>query len=277
MKTVFISMFITIFCITPPLAAIDCSNLKNEKELRMFLEQTRLYYPLTNPKISGQLKVSPCEKEECLKQNRKKRDKKKMVLHSFRIGEEKRTYFIKGENAPMCVVTKGIRKYKCEECGPTFNDQCRSFNSKTSIEGTNLDTIDMKLLGSEDYKNQCKPYAKSNKFFRVTSTQQGGTPPYNRIESFFEKKRGIPIKINYYADNVLRKVYRFSAKQFTPFGKSWMANKIKVRSTQGSEKNYTFETLIQIHKKQGKYLLYDSLGKDPYLKKTSMDILLSTN
>lgn len=271
------SLIMGMIILPTTVLAIDCSQLTTNEQIKKFVQTSRESNPLTRDNLSTVLAISPCEKAECSKKNRKKREKKKSVVHSIRYGEDKRTYFMKGDDAPICIVTKGIRKFKCSDCGATYNDQCRSFNTETSIEGTNLDFVDMGILGSNDFKYTCKPLPKSQKYFKITSTKAGGDSPYDRIDSFYEKKRGVVVKVNYYASNILRKVYRYPPKRYIKLNNSWLASDIKVRTTQGSEKKYNFETRVKINQKKKKFQAYDPLESDPYIKGTSLDILFSTN
>jgi len=274
----FVLYFILILSLIPSqILAIDCSDLTSDSKIVALTNKAKEAYPLERSTISGQFVVSPCEKKGCLKKNRKERKKNAMLMHSVRSKGVDRTYFITGENAPVCVVRKENRKYKCSECGANFNDQCRSFNSESSIEGTNLDTIDMKILGSSDYKNSCRPHPKSKKHFIITSKKIGGDSLYNKVISYYEKKRGLLIRVNYYADKTLRKVYLFSEKGYIPFGDDWLASYIKVRSTQGSLKKYSFETKITISKQKKKLMVFPAPEQDPYLEQTPVEVLFSTN
>tara|TARA_B110000116_G_scaffold267465_1_gene279832 strand:+ start:2166 stop:3014 length:849 start_codon:yes stop_codon:yes gene_type:complete len=268
--------FIVIFLVTPlTVFGVDCSQLTTQEEIHTLVVAAKEAYPLERSKISGQLIVSPCEKSECSKKNIELRKKKLITLHSLRVGDDKRTYFIQGENAPMCVVTRGIRKFKCSDCSAISNDECRSFNSKSSIEGTNLDSVDMQILNSADYVNTCEPYKKSKKFFKIIATKQSGNSLYDKIVTFYEQKRGVFIKINYYAENVLRKVYRFTSKKYVAFDGRSLATEIKVRSTQGSEKKYSFETKLTIGKTNNKLNAYANPDQDPFIENMPLDVLFA--
>ena len=83
------------------------------------------------------------------------------------------------------------------------------------------------------------------------------------------------IKINYYAENVLRKVYRFTSKKYVAFDGRSLATEIKVRSTQGSEKKYSFETKLTIGKTNIKLNAYANPDQDPFIENMPLDVLFA--
>ncbi len=257
--------------------AVSCQDLDTQEKMRAFLAESRQANPLFKDQFSAQLTVSPCEKENCSKKNIAKRKEKESTIHSMRLGEERRTFFMAGKDHPICVVSKGIRQFKCSDCGATFNDQCRSFNTSTAIEGTNIDSIDMELLVDPNFELSCKPVPKSTKFFVVEAIKKSGDSPYDKIAVYHEGARGVMIQIRYFAQNVLRKVYRLSLKQFIQVNEEWVSTDIKVRTVQGSEKKYTFETRIKVVRDNGKHVAYPDPTADPYLDGTPMNVLFSTN
>lgn len=257
--------------------ATNCEVLNTQEKMRNFVAKLREGNPMYRNNFSAQLKISPCEKANCSKKNRVKRKEKESLVHSLRMGEEKRSFFMKGNDHPICVVEKGIRKFKCSECGANFNDQCRSFNTASAIEGTNLDTIDMELLVDPNFELECELASKKNQYYEIEATKKSGDSPYDKIDVYFESEREILLQIRFYSQKILRKVYRMSPKHFTQVGDDWVATDIKVRTVQGSEKKYTFETRITMLKKGGEFVASPDPANDPYLDGTSMDVLFSTN
>ena len=84
--------------------------------------------------------------------------------------------------------------------------------------------------------------------------------------------------INFYAEGVLRKVYRFFPKYYIKLGKNWLATIIRVRTTQGSEKKYLFETQLRVlTNKNNELRLYLDPAADPNLKGYNVKSLFFTN
>jgi len=203
------------------------------------------------------------------------------VVHSLRMKDKRRIVFTKGQNAPICLVSSGKREFKCNECTVLTNSQCRSFKSSektTTIRGTNIDTEDFTLAQGNNHDSKCLELPKSPKYFKIISTKKGGDSPYDKIESFYDKKKEIPIMMKLYAKGVLRKVYRFFPKYYIQLKGQWLSTVTRVRTTQGSEKKFTFETMVLVQKdKNKKYRLYLDPMKDPALKKTDPGMLFRTN
>ena len=88
----------------------------------------------------------------------------------------------------------------------------------------------------------------------------------------------MPITINYFAEGVLRKVYRFFPKYYVRIGDEWIATIIRVRSTRGSEKQYVFETQMRVLKsKKGAPRLFVDPSRDPQLKGYDISSLFFTD
>ena len=82
---------------------------------------------------------------------------------------------------------------------------------------------------------------------------------------------------NFFAEKVLRKVYRFFPKYYAKVGGKWISTVMRVRTTQGKEKKFIFETLTHIQKKNGKLKLYLDFSADPDLKNVHPESLFSTD
>jgi len=278
MKKHYLKLLILLLLILPStIFAIECSDLNTQKKIINFIYDSKELLPIHRRKVSVQMNISPCEKEECQKKNIKARRKKASLLHIVRNDLQTRNFFIKGQNHPSCLVSKGLRKFRCISCSMTLSDQCRSFAASSSIEGTNLDSEDLQSLGSEDYTYACKDLPKQKGYFKIVSQKVKGDSPYGSVQQYFEKERRLLVKIKYYEDKVLRKVYSISPKKYKNFDGSWMATKIRVRTVQGKESRYLFETMLQVRKKKKKELVYFDLEKDPLLKNTSLEHLFITN
>ena len=99
---------------------------------------------------------------------------------------------------------------------------------------------------------------------------------YDRILSFFDKEKGVPIMVNFFAEKVLRKVYRFFPKYYVKVGGKWFSSVMLVRSTRGSEKKFIFESLIYVDNNKGTLKLYLDLTDDPVLKNVPAESLFSS-
>ena len=252
-------------------SAVTCKDLDTNEKIKAFAKKSKESNPLQRENASGFLEI---------RTNGQGRKKKEMV-HSLRMKEKRRIVFTKGQNAPICIVSSGKREFKCNECTLLTNSQCRSYKSSektTTIRGTNIDTEDFTLVQGDNFDSKCINIPKSPKYFKLLSAKQGGDSAYDKIESFYDKKKEIPIMMKFYAKGVLRKVYRFFPKYYIQLKGQWLSTVTRVRTTQGSEKNFTFETMVLVPKdKNKKYQLHLDPAMDPTLKKANIGMLFRTN
>lgn len=250
--------------------AINCKELDTDPKIKAFIKKTRESNPLNRENVSSRMDMTTKEKGK----------KKTEQLHNLRMKDKKRTVFLKGKNAPMCMVTLGKRDFKCNECTLLSNSQCRSYKSSeksTTIRGTNIDTADFDLLESRDFHSVCEEIPRKPGYLKIISKKVSGDSGYDKIISFYDKKREVPVINNYFARKVLRKVYRFFPKYYIQLKNEWVATVTRVRTTRGSEKKYTFETLIKVLKNKNKqYQIYLEPAKDPALKQANMRLIFNT-
>ncbi len=250
--------------------AISCKELDTDQKIKAFVKKAKESNPLNRENVSTRLEMTTKEKG----------DKKIEQVHNLRLKDKKRTVFLKGKNAPICAISVGKRDFKCNECTLLTNSQCRSFKSSeksTTIRGTNIDTNDFKLLESSDFKSVCEEIPKKANYLKIISSKVAGNSGYDQIVSYYDKKKEVPVITNYSAKKVLRKVYRFFPKYYIQLKGRWISTVTRVRTTKGSEKKYTFETLIKVLKTKGnKYQIYLDPAKDPALKKANMRLLFNT-
>jgi hypothetical protein len=250
--------------------AISCKELDTDPKIKAFIKKTRESNPLNRENVSSHMDMTTKEKGS----------KKKEQLHNLRMKDRKRTVFLKGKNAPMCMVTLGKRDFKCNECTLLSNSQCRSYKSSeksTTIRGTNIDTNDFDLLESKAFYSVCEEIPKKPGYLKIISKKTTGDADYDQIISFYDKKREVPVINNYFAQKVLRKVYRFFPKYYIKLKGEWVATVTRVRTTKGSEKKFTFETLVKVLKnKKKKYQIYLEPTNDPGLKSANMRLIFNT-
>lgn len=263
------------------LFAVSCADLGTPEKIRAFVRLGKEANPLWRETLSAHLEVSACERDGCAKAKRKERRARIRHINLVRRGENRRAFVAKGPGAPQCSVSRGGRDFLCAECRFGASTACRSVartKGPSRIEGTNIDTTDFDLVIGEAFTSVCRPLPKAPKYLQIVSKRKSGDSPFDTIVSFYEKKRAVPITINYLAEGVLRKVYRFFPKYYAKVGGQWVATIIRVRSTQGSEKKYVFETQIRIRTNRAKqYLIYLDPGKDPALRGASLDDIFNPN
>jgi len=251
--------------------AVTCKDLDTKEKIKAFAKKSKESNPLQRENASGFLEIRTKDKGK----------KKKNVVHSLRVKDKRRFVFTEGQNAPVCLISTGKREFKCNECTVLTNSQCRSFKSSektTTIRGTNIDTEDFKLVQGENHDSKCVNIKKSPKYFKIISIKKSGDSPYDKIESFYDKKKEIPIMMKLYAKGVLRKVYRFFPKYYIQLKGQWISTVTRVRTTQGDEKKYSFETLVLVQQgKDKKYRLYLDPAKDPALRKANLSMIFRTN
>lgn len=255
---------------TASLWALSCKELNSDDKIRTFVKQTYKSHPLLRENVSTTLDIK----------TKNQTAKKSQTVHTIRLEDKKRSYFLKGENAPKCSVKKGNRDFLCNECTYTSNTLCRSYKgdeSTTKIQGTNIDSNDFKLLESLDFTNSCFPVKKSSKYVKIVSKKVSGNAVYDKIISFYDVTKKISVTTNYFADGILRKVYRFFPKYYKQIKNEWVSTVSRIRTVAGSEKKYSFETLISIKKdSKKKYLLFLTPKDDPKVNKR-ISTLFNTN
>ncbi len=250
--------------------AVSCKELDTDQKIKAFVKRAKESNPLNRENVSTRLEMTTKEKGH----------KKTELVHSLRLKDKKRTVFLKGKNAPICAISLGKRDFKCNECTLLTNSQCRSFKSSeksTTIRGTNIDTNDFQILENKDFTSVCHEIPKKPNYLKIVSSKVSGDSGYDQIVSFYDKKREVPVITNYSVQKVLRKVYRFFPKYYIQLKGRWVSTVTRVRTTKGSEKKYTFETLIKVMKtKNKKYQIYLDPKNDPALKSANMQLIFNT-
>ena len=249
--------------------AVDCKELDTNEKIKAFVKKSQDSNPLKRENVSTRFDLTTKEQGK----------KKKELIHSLRMGKRKRNFFVKGKNAPQCFITLGERDYRCAKCRALTNSECRSFKSSENsqaIRGTNIDLGDFDLITDDDHESVCSDVKNNKKFIKLTTKRISGDSPYEKIVSYYVKDKEVPITMNYFAEGVLRKVYRFFPKYYIQVKGEWIAAVTRVRTTAGKEKKYTFETLVKIKKdKKKKYRIYLDPPADPSLKKANFETIFN--
>jgi|TARA_B110000091_G_C13713720_1_gene431636 hypothetical protein len=260
--------------------AVSCKDLNTKDKINKFLNKSNQSSPLLQKNISVTLILDACDGKQC--KSKSKRAAQKETLHIIKLDNKRRIFAEKGPNAPRCVIQRGGRRFVCSSCGVVSNENCRSFPSDGSsiFPGTNIDTADFTLTAGTENEMSCSKL-KNPKFFKIEtlikndSAENGQS--YDRVMSYYDKEKGVPIMMNFFADKVLRKVYRFFPKYYVKVDGQWFSTVMRVRTTLGKEKKFIFETLTNVDKKNGKLKLYLDLLDDPELKNVPPESLFSTD
>ena len=69
----------------------------------------------------------------------------------------------------------------------------------------------------------------------------------------------------------------FFPKYYIRVENQWFSTVLRVRTTQGKEKSYVFETLVNVAKEGKKLRLFTNALRDPHLKGVSADSLFITD
>ena len=257
------------------LFGIGCKQLNTPKKIAAFLVESKRSNPLLRKNVSVSLEISACEGKVCKK--KKLRASKKELLHFQRIGKNRRVFFAKGPNAPRCVILRGNRQYVCSQCRKNANENCRSFPSDDSslLPGTNIDLADFELLTQGVKSSKCSELKKQPNYFKIDLRRKA--KGYDRIVAYYDKKKKVPITMNFFSSKVMRKVYRFFPKYYIRVENQWFSTVLRVRTTQGKEKSYVFETLVHVAKEGKKLRLFTDAFRDPHLKGVSADSLFITD
>ena len=257
------------------LFGIGCKQLNTPKKIAAFLVESQRSNPLLRKNVSVSLEISACEGKVCKK--KKLRASKKELLHFQRIGKNRRVFFAKGPNAPRCVILRGNRQYVCSQCRKNANENCRSFASDDSslLPGTNIDLADFELLTQGVKSSKCSELKKQPNYFKIDLRRKA--KGYDRIVAYYDKKKKVPITMNFFSSKVMRKVYRFFPKYYIRVENQWFSTVLRVRTTQGKEKSYVFETLVHVAKEGKKLRLFTDALRDPHLKGVSADSLFITD
>tara|TARA_X000001036_G_C20498235_1_gene732755 strand:+ start:128 stop:961 length:834 start_codon:yes stop_codon:yes gene_type:complete len=257
------------------LFGIGCKQLNTPKKIAAFLVESQRSNPFLRKNVSVSLEISACEGKVCKK--KKLRASKKELLHFQRIGKNRRVFFAKGPNAPRCVILRGNRQYVCSQCRKNANENCRSFPSDDSslLPGTNIDLADFELLTQGVKSSKCSELKKQPNYFKIDLRRKA--KGYDRIVAYYDKKKKVPITMNFFSSKVMRKVYRFFPKYYIRVENQWFSTVLRVRTTQGKEKSYVFETLVHVAKEGKKLRLFTDALRDPHLKGVSADSLFITD
>jgi hypothetical protein len=257
------------------LLGVGCKQLNTPKKIAAFLVESQRSNPLLRKNVSVSLEISPCEGKFCKK--KKLRSSKKELLHFQRIAKNRRVFFAKGPNAPRCVILRGNRQYVCSQCRRNANENCRSFPSDDSslLPGTNIDLADFELLNRGVKSSKCIRLKKQPNYFKIDIRRKG--KGYDRIVAYYDKKKKVPITMNFFFFFLMRKAYRLFPTYYLKLENQWFSTVLRVRTTQGKEKSYVFETLVHIAKEGKKLRLFTNALRDPYLKGSSADSLFITD
>ena len=260
--------------------AVSCKELDSPEKIKSFMNESHLSSPFLRKNVSLTVILDACEGKIC--KSNSKREAQKETLRIQRMDNKRRIFAEKGPNAPRCVIQRGARRFVCSSCGAVSNENCRSFPSdeSTIFPGTNIDSADFEFVSGDVKEMKCSKL-KNPKFFKIETlmnTDSGDSEKsYDRILSFFDKEKEGPIMTNFFAEKVLRKVYRFFPKYYVNVGGKWFSSVMRVRTTRGSEKKFIFETLIHVDKNKGKLKLYLDLTEDPALKNVPPASLFSSD
>jgi len=248
--------------------AIECEDLTTNQAIQNFVRQSGDSNPMAKKRISALLELSSCKEEKCDKSNRKSRRENKKILHMLKYGDNQRLNYLKGPQAQQCFIKRQEREFKCTSCDLVSNTACRSYKStekSTRFKGTNIDSTDFDLIEDEQHQSVC--INLSDKYLKIVTERTGGASDYNKIISVYEKRREIPLLINFYAQDQLRKVYRFFPKYYTKIDNFWYSTYARVRTTINSEKKYKFETIVKVLKdRKNNFQLYGNPEKDPMVR-----------
>ncbi len=275
-----LSIMLIVFSIQNIVNAIGCKELETAKKINDFMNKSYMSSPLLQKNISLTLILDACEGKVC--KSKKKRSTEKENLRILKYENKRRIFAEKGPNAPRCIIKRGGRRFICSSCSLVSNENCRSFPSdeSTIFPGTNIDSSDFTLTSKFGKDSRCSKLKNPN-FFKIETkikdglVETGGN--YDRVVSFYDKKKGVPILMNFYAEKVLRKVYRFFPKYYVKVGGKWFSSVMRVRTTLGTEKKFVFETLTHVKKNKGRLKLYLNISDDPDLKNVPPESLFSTD
>ena len=260
--------------------AVSCKELDSPEKIKSFMNESHLSSPFLRKNVSVTVILDSCEGKVC--KSKSKREAQKETLHILRLDNKRRIFAQKGPNTPRCVIQRGARRFVCSSCGAVSNENCRSFPSdeSTIFPGTNIDSADFGFVSGDVKEMKCSKL-KNPKYFKIETlinNNSGDTEKsYDRVLSFFDKEKGVPIMANFFAEKVLRKVYRFFPKYYVKVEGKWFSSVMRVRTTRGNEKKFIFETLINVDKNKGKLKLYLDLNDDPVLKNVPPESLFSSD
>ena len=275
-----LALLFILFGLPNSVSAVSCKDLNTPEKISEFMKKSNQSSPLLQKNISFTLLLDACEGKVCKSKSKRAAQKEKLRILKFK--NKRRIFAEKGPNAPRCVIQRGGRRFVCSSCSIVSNENCRSFPSdgSTIFPGTNIDTADFALTSNPASDMSCSKL-KNPKFFKIKTiikAESGESEKtYDKVLSYYDKEKGVPIMMNFFADNVLRKVYRFFPKYYTKVGGQWFSTVMRVRTTLGKEKKFIFETLTNVDKKNGNLKLYLDLSDDPDLKNVSPESLFITD
>ena len=267
------------FWFIPTLLWAQCPGMGSPNELSKLLARLKSTNPLMLENYSLVFEISACEKEVCLEENQAQRLSQRAVIHLVKLGEKTRVRFLKGPDAPQCLLRVEGRDYKCIHCGDQDNQNCRAFaqeGSKTRLQGTNLDRADFDFLEDANRVNLCE-VLKDGQYWKITASQKTEPTLYPIIEIYLDPKRETPLLVRFFTDQGLFKVYRFFPKYYIQKDQKWVSTWFQVRNVSGREDQFQFETSFKILKGPSQdWRLYFDTSTDPMIGQAKEDELFKT-
>ncbi|MCV6608746.1 MAG: hypothetical protein OIF32_11070 [Campylobacterales bacterium] len=245
-----------------------CEYLDSSDKIHKYILQTIHANPISNGNSSVALEIIT---------KKRRGGKTKSSIHMVNHKEKRRVVFIEGDNKGRCIVGQGEKKYKCGDCSLTSNTLCREMKEKqttTKILGTNIDMTDFDTSRMVDYTSSCHPVKRRKNYVQIESINTGKKRKYDKIVSYYEFKRELPVARHYFEKGVLKKVYNFFPREYKKIDGKWMATVVRVRSVEHKEKNYQFETVVKIKRdSKYKYMLFDDITKDKKINSVPVEEL----
>ncbi|MBF0351986.1 MAG: hypothetical protein HQM11_13215 [SAR324 cluster bacterium] len=243
----------------------ECGELNSREKIVSYVRESLKANPILRSQLSVYLEVQTCEGQQC-----QTNEKIEHALHLLKMKEQERIFFSRGPQTPQCLVKNNDRSYACIACDFNLSSECRPFAKSeqvSKVQGTNLDMDDFQKLVDDTSQISCEEMENPQGVLKITNQISTPSPQsYDTIITYYELEKNVPLMVQFYNQNVLRKVYRFFPKYYVKINDQWLATVIRIRSVAGDEQNYLFETLVYVSKDtHNNYRLFTDPAKDPLI------------
>jgi len=274
-----LGFWVLLLSMAPFAEAARCPGLSSDADFLKYFTQLKQTNPLLRPHLSFLFEMSPCEAKECGVEGRHQRLEKREVIHLVREEGKKRIRFLKGPNAPQCILRFDQRDLKCLRCDGQGNQLCRVYQTDEStsrLQGTNIDEADFDFMTSKQFQHSCE-LVKEGRYLKLASLRKSGPGVYTKVETYVEAKRSLPILVRYFNPDGLIKLYRFFPQYYLQTKQGWISAWFQVRSVTGHEQRYHFETTFKLLKAEDqRWNLFFDLAQDPMIGPGGSDGLFLT-
>ncbi|GIT72524.1 MAG: hypothetical protein Ct9H300mP28_23380 [Pseudomonadota bacterium] len=175
------------------------------------MNESHLSSPFLRKNVSVTVILDACEGKVCKSKSKREDKKRRFSSKDWIINEEflrRRALMLQdvlfnGVQDASFVPAAGLYPMKTVEVSPQM---------KEIFPGTNIDSAVFEFVSGDVKEIKCSKL-KNPKYFKIETLMNtvsvDSEKSYDRILSFFDKEKGVPIMVNFFAEKVLKKSIPF--------------------------------------------------------------------